>query len=249
MKRVFSIFVISFILFGLTATSRATLIDNSNGTITQIRDNATYGDGSTLMWLKDANFASTSGYCSNSANCFLSTGVMTWDQANDWITYLNTTDFDLDSITGYANYSDWRLPQTLPVNGVSYNNNYRYDGSTDVGYNIFSPSSEMAYMYYVELENIGYCDTSGNCPQSGWGLSNTGPFDNLLSWYYWSGTEYDSLNSRVFVFEYGRQEKDYKESEMYAWAVRPVPEPGTWLLLGSGIIVMACMEKRRKRDS
>lgn len=239
MKRVFSIFVISFILFGLTATSRATLINNSNGTITQIRNDSIYGDGSILMWLKDANYAQTSNYDAD--------GRMTWDEANSWITYLNITDFNIDGIVGYANYSDWRLPQTLPVNGVSYNQVYSYNGSTDVGYNIYSPSSEMAYMYYVELGNIGYCDTSGSCPQSGGGLTGTGPFLNLQSWYYWSGTEYDSLNSWVFVFNYGYQYGDYKDYDMYAWAVRTVPEPGTWLLLGSGIIVMLAWRKGEKR--
>ncbi len=82
---------------------------------------------------------------------------------------------------------------TLTVYGVSYNKDYSYNGSTDVGYNIYSPTSEMAYMYYVELSNIGYCDTTANCPQTYWGLSNTVPFDNLQSWYYWSGTEYNNL--------------------------------------------------------
>lgn len=50
----------------------------------------------------------------------------------------------------------------------------------------------MGHLYYTELGNLGYCDTSGNCPQSGWGLNNTGDFNNLIASYswYWSDTEY-----------------------------------------------------------
>src|SRR3989304_3602704 len=124
--------------------SHATLIDYSNGTVMQIRN-----DESTLMWLKDVNFSRTWGY-------------------------------DSDGLSGYANYGDWPLPQVLPVNGVNYNFTVSYNGSTDVGYNITSPQSELAYMYYVELGNIGYSDPSGIYPQtgwqSGWELKNSGPF-------------------------------------------------------------------------
>ena len=60
-----------------------TLTDNSDGTVTEIRS-----DGSVLMWLKDADFSQTDGYDAD--------GLMTWDEAIAWITYLNTTDFDGD---------------------------------------------------------------------------------------------------------------------------------------------------------
>ena len=47
------ILVIAFLLFGFTA--QATLIDNLDGTVTQVRS-----DGSALMWLQDANYAKAS---------------------------------------------------------------------------------------------------------------------------------------------------------------------------------------------
>ena len=95
---------------------------------------------------------------------------MTWNEANTWIDSLNTS--------VYLGYNDWRLPDTLPVNGIDYNYTSSSDGTTDVGYNIRSPNSEMAYMYYVELGNDAYGP-----------LSNTSPFSNLQEAGYWSATQ------------------------------------------------------------
>ena len=83
-------------VFVFSGAANATLIDNGNGTITQIR-----GDGTRLMWLQDANYASTSGYDSN--------GKMTWSAAMTWVSGLV-----------YGGYDDWRLPMAFPVFG--YNN-------------------------------------------------------------------------------------------------------------------------------
>ena len=96
--------------------------------------------------------------------------------------------------------------------------NFSYIG-TDCAYNVQTGSvsttvySEMASMFYDTLGNKVYYDTSGNGPQSDWGLTNTGPFDNVQSDYYWSSTEYAP-------FYEGYQDyasKDYNFH--YAWAV------------------------------
>jgi hypothetical protein len=107
MKRISAFLIAVVMVFGLSGTVNAALTDNNDGTVTE-----TKSGGSTLMWLKDANFSLTDGFDTD--------GLMTWDEANAWITYLNTTDFDSDGTPGYANYGDWRLPQALPVNGISY---------------------------------------------------------------------------------------------------------------------------------
>lgn len=176
------IFVVS--LSVSTVSTHAELIDNFDGTVTQHRV-----DGSSLLWLKDADYAKTSGYDWDGD------GRMSWWQANDWIASLNASN--------HLGYNDWRLPDVSPVNGVSYDYTNERDGSSDLGYNISAPDSaypdsigsEMAYMFYVELGNLGFCNIYGSCEQPGYGLSNSGPFINLMAdhgqyHFYWSGTEY-----------------------------------------------------------
>ena len=63
------------ILLFLVSAANAALVDNGNGTVTQYRN-----DGSILMWLKDANYAMTSGYDQD--------GQMPWGTANSWAEYL-----------------------------------------------------------------------------------------------------------------------------------------------------------------
>jgi hypothetical protein len=216
--------IISIVICLLTVllcvnTASALLIDNGDGTVTQTRN-----DGSIRMWLKDANYAYTSGYDSD--------GLLTWYEANDWITSLNSN--------SYLGYNDWRLPEVLPVDGVDYDYNWRYDGSTDNGYNITSPNSEMSYMFYEELGNLGIYDTSGRV-QAGGGLYNTGSFTNLEAEYYWTGRSYPYNESYAWTlhFNLGSQSAIWKGHDHHVWAVRTiVPEPISYILFLSGVLVL-----------
>ena len=96
---------------GFTVSAQAVLIDNLDGTVTQNRV-----DGSSLMWLMGAKYAMTSGYDTD--------GRMSWGAANTWIDSLNS------SI--HLGYNDWRLPDTNPVDGVSYDYGFSYDGSREI---------------------------------------------------------------------------------------------------------------------
>lgn len=85
----------------------------------------------------------------------------------------------------------WRLPKLVDTGapGCDVGNK-----GTDCGYNVNTKKSELAHMFYVTLGNKGFCDRQGNCPQEGWGLANTGPFDISLSPVprWWSGLDYFS---------------------------------------------------------
>lgn len=87
--------------------------------------------------------------------------------------------------------------------------------------------SEMAYMWYEELGNLAYCPpgdaTCAGRPQAGSGLTNTGPFQNMQSYDYWSGTEYapNPDNAWNFNTNDGNQNNDDKNNGLYAVAVLP----------------------------
>ena len=137
------------------------------------------------------------------------TNGLTWSQANTWADNL--------VVAGFVN---WRLPIVVDVGNDGCN--WGYTG-TDCGWNVNTSTSEMAHLFYDELGNKAYYNTSGVGPQAGWGLTNTGLFTDLQSLYYWSGTEYapDSGGAWDFHFGYGLQLEYGKGADLYAMAVRP----------------------------
>lgn len=185
-----------------------------------------------------------------------------WVNQTSWAASLDTQlTYNIDAVYTVSWDGDWRLGSTMK--GESYG----YDGTTARGYNI--TSSEMGHLFYEELSNLGYYDTSGTI-QADYGLHNTGDFDNLIAFdganilFYWSGTGYQGVDAIEGAWEgawyftsegyqdtlpnwytgYGLALRTGQVSQVAA--VDPVPEPTTMLLFGTGIAGLAAVGRRKK---
>jgi len=187
----------------LSGVAQAALIDKGHGLI--------YDNVLDVTWLQDANYAKTSGHDTD--------GRMNWSDANAW-----AADLSYDGGI-YGTIDDWRLVDVAPVDNTAFDYSFSYDGSTDIGYNITSTQSELAYMFYQNLGNTGYYDSTGTstgCTGADLCLTNTGPFDNLESYVYWSAVGYAPGSNIAWAFNpfNGFQDLFDKDFEFYAWAVR-----------------------------
>lgn len=190
---------------------------------------AYYDTALNITWLANANYA---GF------------AMNWDEANTWATGLNPYG---SIITG------WRLPTVTDTGTPGCD--YAFSG-TDCGYNVNTATGEMAHMFYTTLGNKAYYNTSGVGPQTGWGLTNTGPFSNVQSNVYWSATEYapDTIYAWIVATSSGVQTYGDKPNNNYTWfvhsgdvgaAVSSVPVPAAVWLFGSGLLGLIGVARRK----
>lgn len=207
-----------------------------------------------ITWLKDANYGAGSSYDDDWYSSTTTDGLMNWYNANDWATSLSLHDA-VNNVT----YDNWRLPTVSPVNGTSFVNTSSFDGSTDVGFNIASPNSELGYMFYVNLGNpsaITQTGLYGGCGTSPLCLQNIGPFTNLYPGIYWSGTaknnNFYSYQAYGSGFNNGEQYPFTTAYGHYAWAVSSgdvgvavVPEPETYAMLLAGLVLVGAAVRRR----
>ena len=121
--------------------------------------------------------------------------------------------------SNYLGFSDWRLPEISNSNG----------GSPD---RFSMAGSELGYLFNASLGNeANYA-----------GALATGPFDNLDSLVYWSGSSFFG-RYRTFDFSDGSQSLMMGTETAWAWAVRdgsdisltPTPVPASLWLMASGI--------------
>ena len=144
-----------------------------------------------ITWLRDANYAKTSGADGD--------GLLNWASAVSWAGGLSD-----------GAWSDWRLPTVTDTGALGCYWVYSAPDAgtgTDCGWNVQTKSgnptqyepgqtvySEMAHLWYVTLGNTAIVsDVYGNVIRNGSGLSNVGAFLNLPHpefTLYWSGTPY-----------------------------------------------------------
>ena len=155
-------------------------------------------------------------------------GSMNWTTAKGWA----------DNLV-YGGFSDWRLPSSLNANG---------SGPCGPAFNC--TGSEMGHMFYV---NWGA--TANNSFSTGTNAANLALFSNVVSFIYWSGTEYVPNQSEAWFFNVtqGAQANLTKIGELLAVAVRPgdvaasVPEPQSLALVLLGLGAGMVARRRRPR--
>ncbi|WDE01798.1 PEP-CTERM sorting domain-containing protein [Thalassomonas actiniarum] len=220
---------------GASLIERSIVVDSGENV------SAYYDDVLDITWLKDANYAQTSGYNLG--------GKMTWSQAKSW-----TKDLTL------GGYADWRLPQVQAINPGGLNYIVAFDGSSDYGYNSISVMHEMAYMFTVNL-GLASAFNTDSTKNDDWVsyitgdevntsiLGNEIEIDNLKSYKYWYGQDrsWTSGGSGGWAFNAnnGYQFTEGKDAYNYAWVVHDgdigepviseVPEPGSLALFGLAI--------------
>lgn len=163
---------------------------------------------------------------------YVGDGSRYWAAQSAWANSINTAGLVYNFNAGYSMaWSDgWRLPSTV-------------DSRESIGFNV--TSSELGHLFYTELgDGIGH------------GLVNTGPFTNLQTGCYWSGTDFSAdYGMKWFFSTCGLQcFEDVSSLEGFGLAVRsgqliesvPVPEPAIIYLLISGIAGLCLVQKLKK---
>ena len=212
------------------SNSQAALIDRGGGLL--------YDTVLNVTWLQDANYAKTSGYSI--------TGRMSWQGAMQWADSLQV-----------GGFSDWRLATITDTGSPGCNFAY---GGTDCGHNTQTTTSELSYMFYVNLGLKSIYDSLGNF-QTDLGIANgdlaiqladVGLVKNLHAHNYWSGSPYAPDLDRAWQFNttYGIQGHNPKTELQYAWAVRDgdvaaVPIPSSVWLFGSALMGTLYAKRRR----
>lgn len=209
---------------GLSGGASAALVDNGFGLI--------YDTDRNITWLADANYAKTSGYDAD--------GLMTWSQANTFVTGLN-----------YYGITGWRLPTSLnqDLSGPCSNWGTPATGCT---------GSELGHLYYTELG----ARAPGVPPLTPTGIngaSNTAALALFKNYgtnqsFYWTSTPGVGAGLIwAFNLTNGQQVGTYNQSAgAWVWPVIDgnvaVPLPPAVLLFASALVGLGGLGFRSRKQ-
>jgi hypothetical protein len=187
---------------------QAALYDRGGGLI--------YDDVLNVTWLKDINYAQTSGFDDD--------GAMSFDDAQAWAQSLNY----FDSVRNRS-YSGWRLP-SMDVNG---------DGQfIDCGLNIAAcADNELGHLYYIDGVSTTAPNPFFNIQPSAYNVYwSTTPFDDNRNYVFLFNGLYDLRDTQFSAWTWAVHDGD----------ISAVPVPATAWLFVSGIVGLFSFGRRRR---
>lgn len=228
--------VILFISFITIGVSQAALVVIGTATYAGSEYNLIWdndNNGNSVVWL---DYTYTQSY-----------NILSWVKGLDSdLTYNINPDYIVDWGT-----NSWRLPET-----VDGEYSFNWDGTSTGGYNI--TNSEMGHLFYEEFGNIGLWGTDGTWFPTGWGLTNTGVFENLIASLYWS-TSYENYSGATWGFNMYLGSQSWFVRGMYGCglAVRTgqvsvvqagsaVPVPGAFRMFVFGLIALSALQRKKQ---